>query len=75
MWIGTRGGISTFNRKEKVTSYNKLLEENGIYEKTISTIYEDAKEIMWFDLEVLIEKADKSMYEVKRKRKGLGKVR
>ncbi|WP_243190672.1 sensor histidine kinase [Clostridium gallinarum] len=50
LWIGTRGGISTFDRKENFISYNKLLEENGIYEKTISAIYEDAKGIMWFGL-------------------------
>lgn len=50
LWIGTRGGISSFDRKGKFTSYNKLLEENGIYEKTISAIYEDAKGIMWFGL-------------------------
>lgn len=50
LWIGTRGGISTFDRMEKFTSYNKLLEENGIYEKTISAIYEDEEGIMWFGL-------------------------
>lgn len=50
LWIGTRGGISTFDRKGRFTSYNKLLEANGIYEKTISAIYENAEGIMWFGL-------------------------
>ena len=50
LWIGTRGGISTFDRKNKFTSYNDLLEKNGIYEKTINDIYEDIDGIMWFGL-------------------------
>ena len=50
MWIGTRGGISTFDREENFTSYNEVLEKNGIYEKTISAIYEDSEGIMWFGL-------------------------
>lgn len=50
LWIGTRGGISTFDRKGKFTSYNDILEKNGVYEKTISAIYEDVDGIMWFGL-------------------------
>lgn len=50
LWIGTRGGISTFDREENFTSYNEVLEKNGIYEKTISAIYEDSEGIMWFGL-------------------------
>lgn len=50
LWIGTRGGISTFDRNGKFTTYNNIFEENGVYEKTISAIYEDNKGIMWFGL-------------------------
>ena len=50
LWIGTRGGICTFDRKSKFTSYNDVLEKNGIYEKTVSSIYEDSEGIMWFGL-------------------------
>lgn len=50
LWIGTRGGISTFDRQGKFTSYNEVLEKNGVYEKTISAIYEDSEGIMWFGL-------------------------
>ena len=50
LWIGTRGGISTFDRKDKFTSYNEIFEKNGVYEKTISAIYEDSQSIMWFGL-------------------------
>ena len=50
LWIGTRGGISTFDRNGKFTSYNEILEENGVYEKTVSAIYEDSDGIMWFGL-------------------------
>ena len=28
LWIGTRGGICTFDRKSKFTSYNDILEQN-----------------------------------------------
>src|SRR5699024_8006177 len=34
----------------KFTSYNDVLEKNGIYEKTVSSIYEDSEGIMWFGL-------------------------
>ena len=50
LWIGTRGGICTFDRKSKFTSYNDILEQNGIYEKTVSSIYQDNEGIMWFGL-------------------------
>lgn len=50
LWIGTRGGISTFDRQGKFTSYNEVLEKNGVYEKTVSAIYEDSEGIMWFGL-------------------------
>lgn len=50
LWIGTRGGICTFDRKDKFISYNDILESNGIYEKTINAIYEDSEGIMWFGL-------------------------
>ena len=50
LWIGTRGGICTFDRKSKFTSYNDILEQNGIYEKTVSSIYQDSEGIMWFGL-------------------------
>lgn len=50
LWIGTRGGICTFDRKGNFTSYNEILEQNGIYEKTISAIYEDNEGTMWFGL-------------------------
>ena len=48
LWIGTRGGISTFDRKGTFTSYNDILEKNGVYEKTISAIHEDNEGEMWF---------------------------
>ena len=50
LWIGTIGGICTFDREGTFTSYNKILEQNGIYEKTISSIYEDSEGIMWIGL-------------------------
>lgn len=50
LWIGTRGGISTFDRKGTFTSYNDILEKNGVHEKTINDIYEDKDGIMWFGL-------------------------
>ena len=50
LWIGTRGGISTFDREGRFTSYNEVLEKNGVYEKTVSAIYEDSEGIMWFGL-------------------------
>ncbi|MBM6839229.1 histidine kinase, partial [Clostridium saudiense] len=50
LWIGTRGGISTFDRQGNFTSYNEVLEKNGVYEKTVSAIYEDSEGIMWFGL-------------------------
>ena len=50
LWVGTRGGISTFDRQGTFTSYNEVLEKNGVYEKTISAIYEDCEGIMWFGL-------------------------
>ena len=36
--------------KVNFTSYNEILEQNGIYEKTISAIYEDNEGTMWFGL-------------------------
>ncbi len=67
LWIGTRGGISTFDRKNEFVSYNDILEENGIYEKTISSIYEDSDGIMWFGLgnEGGVVKYNKKTGEVK----------
>ena len=47
LWIGTRGGLCTFDRKGTFTSYNNMLDEVGIYEKTISAIFEDSEGIMW----------------------------
>lgn len=48
LWIGTSGGISTFDRTGKFTSYNEVMEKNKVYEKTINAIYEDSEGIMWF---------------------------
>lgn len=50
LWIGTRGGLCTFDRNSEFISYNDILENNGIYEKTINAIYEDSEGIMWFGL-------------------------
>lgn len=50
LWIGTSGGICTFDRKNKFISYNNILEENGVYEKTVNAIYEDSEGIIWFGL-------------------------
>ena len=50
LWIGTRGGLCSFDRKDKFVSYNDLFEENGIYEKVVSAIYEDSEGIMWIGL-------------------------
>ena len=47
LWIGTKGGLYTFDRKDKFISYNGLLEESGIYEKNISAIYEDDDGEIW----------------------------
>ena len=50
LWIGTKGGLYTFDRKDKFRSYNQMLEESGIYEKNISAIYEDNDGEIWLSV-------------------------
>ena len=50
LWIGTKGGLYTFDRKDKFRSYNQMLEESGIYEKNISSIYEDNDGEIWLSV-------------------------
>ncbi|MGL5352434.1 MAG: ligand-binding sensor domain-containing protein, partial [Clostridium sp.] len=48
LWIGTRDGLASFDRKDKFVNYKELFEENGIKEHMLSDIFEDSDGIMWF---------------------------
>ena len=48
--MGLEDGLCSFDREDKFVSYNDLFEENGIYEKVVSAIYEDSEGIMWIGL-------------------------
>lgn len=48
LWIGTRDGLASFDRKDTFVSYKQKFEENGIKEHMLSDIYEDSDGIMWF---------------------------
>ena len=48
LWIGTRDGLATFDRKDTYVNYKELFEESGIKEHMFSDIYEDKDGIMWF---------------------------
>ena len=50
LWIGTRGGICTFDRNGTFTRYDSIFEENEIYEKVVYDIFEDSDGIMWFGI-------------------------
>lgn len=47
LWIGTRDGLCTFDRKEEFKSYNSILLENEIRENIISDINQDKDGLIW----------------------------
>ena len=47
LWIGTRNGLCSFDRKDQFIDYSDLMEKNGINDRYISSIYEDSDGVLW----------------------------
>ncbi|WP_291648671.1 sensor histidine kinase [Clostridium sp.] len=47
LWIGTRDGLCTFDRKSTFKSYKNILIQNGITENMFSDIIQDKDGIIW----------------------------
>lgn len=47
LWIGTRDGLCTFDRKNTFNSYRDIFLENGITENMFSDIIQDQDGIIW----------------------------
>ena len=47
LWIGTRNGLCSFDRKSKFTDYSELMNKYGISDRYISSIYEDSDGMLW----------------------------
>lgn len=47
LWIGTRDGLCTFNRKDTFKSYKEIFLKNGITENMFSDIIQDQDGVIW----------------------------
>lgn len=47
LWIGTRDGIYTFDRKGTVTDYSQTMRDSGIEILSFNDIYEDDNGLIW----------------------------
>lgn len=48
LWIGTRDGLFTFDRKDTFKNYTEILKKSGITETKFTDIHEDKDGTMWF---------------------------
>lgn len=67
LWIGTRNGLCSFDRKDTFTSYSKILIDAGIQVLDFNDIHEDNDGILWMaaGAENGLIRFDKSINEVK----------
>ncbi|MGL5379323.1 ligand-binding sensor domain-containing protein, partial [Clostridium sp.] len=67
LWIGTRVGLCSFDRKGTFIDYRDIFSENGIEDQNITEIYEDDDGVIWLSMGVEngLVSLDKKTNEVK----------
>ncbi|MBO3444255.1 sensor histidine kinase [Clostridium sp. CCUG 7971] len=67
LWIGTKDGLCSFDRKNKFTNYTEIFKQIGVNKDSIADIVEDKDKTMWFagGVEGELIKYDKATKKVK----------